>query len=302
MSSPLEDTTVLASTKPAPNTLFQREHVPTRLKTGSLTHIGMKRKQNQDHYAVIQRRREQEVIQSDLPMEDFPSTEDVAYLMIVADGIGGSEFGELASRLVIQKIWELGEQAASWVMRLSDIDTQQYEERARAYAAAIQNFLASESENATLRLDMGTTATSAYIVGRDAIIAHVGDSRAYLLRDNELRQITEDQTMAQKMLKLGYDEESVTDFHRILANYFGTGMSGVPEVEMQHIELQEDDRLLLCTDGLFKELNDGQLRDQLSASQDPQTICDTMLKAALDSGGRDNITMILAEIDHENCE
>lgn len=292
-----EDTAEMPLTEVVSKAFFRQKHVPTRLKIGSLTHLGKKRKQNQDHYAVIQRRRSQEVIQSDMPLEDFQSTEDIAYLMIVADGIGGSAFGELASRLVIQKIWELGTHAASWIMRLSDINQQQTKERVQAYAESLQNFLNEESENALFRLDMGTTATSAYVIGRDAIIAHVGDSRAYLLRDNKLQQITEDQTMAQKMIKLGYDEEKVADFHRILANYFGTGMSGTPEVEIQHIELQDDDRLLLCTDGLFKELTEEELREHLTAGQDPQQTCDAMLAASLNRGGRDNITMIVAEID-----
>jgi protein phosphatase len=135
------------------------------------------------------------------------------------------------------------------------------------------------------------------VIGHDAIVCHVGDSRAYLLRDGKLEQLTQDQTMAQKMMDMGYDEEKVTDFHRILANYFGTGMKAPPHVDIHHIELRNDDRMLLCTDGLFKELNDEEICDHLTAGLEPQETCEAMLKEALDRGGRDNITMILAEID-----
>lgn len=297
MGNPLEDTAEYPLTEIVTKTFFTHRYKPVDLKIGSLTHQGYKRKQNQDHYAVMKRRRTQELIQSDLPLEDFQGVEDVAHLMIVADGIGGSAFGELASRLVIQKIWELAAISASWVMRLSDLNAQQVKERIAAYAEELQSHLDRESEGAIFRLDMGTTITAAYLIGHDAIICHVGDSRAYRLHEGELEQITEDQTMAQKLINMGYEEDTVADFHRILANYFGTGMTGPPHVAIYHIELQNEDRLLLCTDGLSKELTNDEIREHLTAGLEPQETCEAMLKDALDHGGRDNVTMILAEID-----
>ena len=234
---------------------------------------------------------------SDLMSENFDSIKDSAYLLMVADGIGGSDFGEYAARLVIHKIWELGAHSVSWVMGLENLHHDEIQERIDAYAEVLQFHIDKESHYPGYSLDMGTTITAGYLVGREAVISNVGDSRAYLFRDGDLRQLTEDQTLARKMIRAGHDPEKVSDFHRILANYFGTGLSHIPDVEIHHFEFQNDDRLLLCTDGLFRELSHAEICDHISQACSPQEICDQMLSKALERGGRDNITLIVAEIE-----
>ncbi|MDB4679406.1 protein phosphatase 2C domain-containing protein [Planctomycetaceae bacterium] len=235
---------------------------------------------------------------SDLPLDEFEKSEDFAHLLLVADGIGGSTFGELASRIVIQKIWELATHSASWVMKLKDFDAQQIRERIEAYAQAMQKSLEAEIGSDTrTELSLGTTLTTAYVIGLDAIISHVGDSRAYLLSDGVLKQQTEDQTLARKLMKFGHDEAQVRKFHNILANWFGTGVVGNPVVEIRHLSLKVGDKILLCSDGLTKELTDLEIQDMLNDSVEPQTICDNLLAAALEKGGRDNVTMIVAEVE-----
>lgn len=300
MIDPLDDTQDYPVRERAANSFFVDNYQPIQLNIAALTHLGKKRKENQDHYAVIRRNRTQEVLQSDLPWENIPNVEDESHLLVVADGIGGTAFGELASRLVIQKIWELTSVSASWVMRFSDLDSQQVRERLQTLSDEVQAHLDRESQGSQLRLDMVTTLTTAYIMGQDAIISHIGDSRAYLFREGELRQLTEDQTLAQKMLKLGYAADQVSDFHRVLANYFGTSLSEAPNFYIHSFELQESDRLLLCTDGLTNELTDEEIRDHLATGQEPQEACEELLQAALEQGGRDNITMILAKIGLQN--
>lgn len=276
--------------------LFAEQYDPVSVKLGTVTDVGKKRTENQDHYLVIKRRRSQEVLRTDLPMGDFESQEDVAFLLIVADGIGGSAFGELASRLVLQKIWELTTRAVCWGMRMPDNFLDQAKKRLTVYAAELQHYLTEMSGGTEFQLDLGTTATSAYIAGRDAVISHVGDSRAYLFREGQLELLTQDQTVAQLMLNAGHEPEDVEKFHRVLANYFGTGMPGTPAVAIYHRKLQDEDRLLLCTDGLSKELTDDVIRAHLAAGMGPQETCETLLLDALEHGGRDNITILIADI------
>ena len=262
---------------------------------GARTHAGHKRSENQDHHAVIRRRRSQDVLLADVALDPSYAAEDLAYLLMVADGMGGAAFGEFASRVVIQTAWELTARAASWVMRLKNFDTQQVRERVQAYVTEFQRALRTQSAIDTRLSGMGTTLTVAYILGHDLLVSHIGDCRAYLLRGETLMRITEDQTLAQRMIAMGGEPEEVARFQHVLSNCLSTYDEFV-EAALFHVPLRPGDRLLLCSDGLTKELSDDDLALELKASAAPTTICDRLLGLALDRGGRDNITVLVADI------
>jgi protein phosphatase len=127
------------------------------------------------------------------------------------------------------------------------------------------------------------------------LVSHIGDCRAYLLRGETLMRITEDQTLAQRMIAMGGEPEEVARFQHVLSNCLSTYDEFV-EAALFHVPLRPGDRLLLCSDGLTKELSDDDLALELKASAAPTTICDRLLGLALDRGGRDNITVLVADI------
>lgn len=266
---------------------------------GAASHKGLVREHNEDHFAVIQRCRSRRVLLTNLPLSDLESDDDVSYGLVVADGVGGAVFGELASRLAIRTFGEMSMRATSWLMKLKDADAQQVRDRVDAYAKAIQQAFVDEARRNPETKGMGTTWTSATLLEDHAIIAHVGDSRAYLFRNGTLDQITRDHTLAQLLKEQGSPEAELPAYRRTLLNYFGGGESENVPVEMHDIALHPGDRLLLCTDGLSDFCNEDDLGGVLSARPQPQAACDELVAMALARGGKDNVTVIVAAI-HKN--
>ena len=179
-------------------------------------------------------------------------------------------------------------------MRLRSLAGQQVQERIDAYVTEMDRTLHAMGEADSDLAGMGTTWTSIYVVGSNAIIVQIGDSRAYLLRKGTLKQITRDQTLAQAMIDSGVPPEDTTRVRHILTNCLG-GSQKVVSPSIGHLALQDGDRLLLCTDGLTDQVTDSEMADLLGWSSSPQIACDVLVQLALDRGGKDNITVIVAE-------
>jgi serine/threonine protein phosphatase PrpC len=179
-------------------------------------------------------------------------------------------------------------------MRLRSLAGQQMQERIDAYVTEMDRTLHAMGEADSDLAGMGTTWTSIYVVGSNAIIVQIGDSRAYLLRKSDLKQITHDQTVAQALIDSGVPPEDTTRVRHILTNCLG-GREKVASPSIGHLALQDGDRLLLCTDGLTDEVTDSEMAALLSRRSSPQDACDALLQLALDRGGKDNVTVIVAE-------
>lgn len=273
---------------------FVAPYPPIAVRFGAATHIGRVRPNNEDHYAVIRRVRSQSVLAANFPRETLPHDADEAYLFVVADGMGGAAAGELASRIVLQRAWELARQASSWIMRFRDLSAQQVVERVEAYTLELHQTLREHGEADPKLAGMGTTWTSAYTVGWDAVIAHIGDSRAYHWHAGELRQITRDHTLAQAFIDQGAAPEAVGRVRHILTNSLGASeQPAYPEVH--HVPLAAGDKLLLCTDGLTDDVSNEKIAELLGQHGTPQAICDAVIAVALEHGGRDNVTVIVGE-------
>lgn len=272
--------------------------VPVHLQFGGASHVGRVRRNNEDHFAIICRHRSQKVLLSNLPPGVLSPFGEEAYCFIVADGMGGAAAGEWASRLALQTAWDLADQASSWLMRFHDLSAQQVRERTEAFASEIHRTLLEYGRADAELTGMGTTWTSAYVVGWDALISHVGDSRAYLFRKGELSQITRDQTLAQDLIDSGVPEERTRGVRNVLTNSLGGKRDSVtPDVE--HLAIQDGDRLLLCTDGLSELVSDREIAEIVGGSLPPQAVCDALVQRALDNGGRDNVTVIVAEYSRD---
>jgi protein phosphatase len=276
---------------------FFAEDVPAlRVTVGAATHPGSVRENNEDHYAVIRRTRTREVVLSNLPAGVMLPHLDEAHLFMVADGIGGAAFGELASRLVIQTTWELEGQATSWVMKLTDIDALQLRERVSAYVQRIEERLREYGRDHPELAGMGTTLTCAHVMGRDAVITHIGDSRVYLCRGGVCRQITSDHTLGELLKSGGLDARAVDRMRHVLVNCLAVNQTTRAVPELRHVALEDGDRLLVCTDGLSEMVADEEIGEVIDAQPDPQPACDELIRRALQHGGRDNVTVVLAAI------
>ncbi|QDU37535.1 Serine/threonine phosphatase stp [Maioricimonas rarisocia] len=263
---------------------------------GGVSDRGRVNPHNEDHFAVIHRTRSQHAVLSNLPEGDLGLHSDEAYLLIVADGVGGNAFGELASRLAIRTLWEVASQAAHWIMRVSDIDLDDIRERVDAHVEVLQRFFRERALSQPATAQMGTTWTSAYVMGQDAIIAHIGDSRAYLCRNGRLRRVTRDHTLAQMLIETGLQAEKADRFQHVLVNCFGAHASET-KAEVRCVHLDDGDSLLLCTDGLTRHLDDAQIEQHLCSPKTPQAICESLVGAAVEDGGTDNVTAVVVRIN-----
>jgi len=190
--------------------------------------------------------------------------------------------------------FDLTDQASSWVMRLRSLAAQQIQERIDAYVTEMHRTLRTMGEADPELAGMGTTWTSIYVVGWNALVVQIGDSRAYLCRKQRLSQITRDQTLAQVLIDTGVPAEKTLGVKHILTNSLG-GKSNVAVPSVDHVPLHDGDRLLLCTDGLTDHVSSNELAELLNSSLGPQPVCDALVQRALDHDGSDNITVVVAD-------
>jgi len=265
------------------------------VEAGSASHQGLVRAENQDHFLVVRRQRRQEVVACSIPPDTISTGDDETWLLLVADGVGGGAFGEVASRLVVTKIAELSAGASSWLMSLPDEASREPYLRVRRYVETLQQAFRDARARGLLTDPSGTTCTCAYLVGTHAVLANIGDSRAYLLRDGQLRQLTKDHTLAQQLIELGVARDRAGKFGHVLTKHLGTHDRAV-NADVNCVRLSEGDNLLVCSDGLTNELDDEQIAAVLRLPESPQQRCDKLLHMALAAGGRDNITVVLASV------
>ena len=287
-----EDTVDVFSSGQFAEKFFAPSSHRLQIEFGAATHPGSVRSNNEDHYAVVKRRRTSELILTNLSPDDLILADDTAFGLVVADGMGGASFGELASRLALQRLFELAQQATSWVMKLTDVEVQQIRRRRRVHPGNSGHVARAHRRDPALA-GMGTTWTSAHLLLPQVLVVHIGDSRAYLLHGGELHQITRDETMAQAYIEAGMDPGRVKNFRHLLLNSLG-GDTDEVTAQIHQLEIAPGDQLLLCTDGLTDMVPDREIATIMKQSSSPQSACDELVGAALEYGGKDNVTVILA--------
>jgi protein phosphatase len=277
--------------------LFGPTSPVVRVEFGALSHPGKVRLNNEDHFSVVRRRRSREVLLTNLPDDVVPtSLHDDVYAMAVADGIGGAAFGELASMLALQAGWDLTTHAFKWHFQMNESEAEELKELLKVYGQLIHRKLQDEAAHDPRLAGMGTTITGALTIGTDAFIAHVGDSRAYLFRDGILQQLTRDHTLAQQLTDAGVLPSVSAASRRMqnmLVNCLGGSRSEV-DLDVHQVQLADGDRLLLCTDGLTDMVDDAEISRILQQHADPKFACEKLVERAIDHGGRDNVTVVLA--------
>ena len=263
----------------------------------ALSHQGLVRSNNEDHFLVTRLGRTLETMITSLPDRDAPKlAEEVNYVMIVADGMGGHAAGEVASRMALSAIVSLALDIPDWILKLNEEYAREIEDRTRARVREVGALLVKEAAQDPALSGMGTTLTAARSLGRDLQITHVGDSRAYLFRGGRLHHLTRDHTYAQLLVDLGRlpSTDQADPRHRhLLTNALG-GSDRDVKVDIDLMKLEDGDRVLLCSDGLTEMVDDKTIAGILASESGSQQACEILVKRALDNGGRDNITVIVA--------
>jgi PPM family protein phosphatase len=264
---------------------------------GALTHAGKVRKNNEDHYLVGRLGRSLEPLMTNMPPGQLPEhLAEYGYGMLVADGMGGAAAGEVASQMAINLLVKLIIDTAKWGRRIDEQEAEALMGRIESYYRAIHSELVRHAEINPAIAGMGTTLTVAYSFCSDLFVAHVGDSRAYLFREKQLRQLTHDHTFAQRLADLGEIPQEEVAKHRLrhlLTNVLG-GHAGPVVTELEQFQLADHDRLLLCSDGLTDMVDDATIETVLRDIEPPQKSAERLLDLALEAGGKDNITIVLA--------
>jgi protein phosphatase len=208
-----------------------------------------------------------------------------AGVFAVCDGMGGAAAGEVASRLTVDSLIE----------RLCSVSSREDRRVAleESIAAANRLVFARAGQNASLQ-GMGTTLVVAAIQDNCALIAHVGDSRCYLFRDGRLSRQTDDHSLVEEQVRLGHMTQQDADrspLRNVITRAVGTQKSVEPEIT--ELPLESGDTLLLCSDGLTREVSEDRIAAILSGPEKIQDLCRHLIDAANAAGGHDNITVIL---------
>jgi PPM family protein phosphatase len=236
--------------------------------------------------------------------EDCYCTREDIGLYMVADGMGGHVAGEVASRVAVDAIQSFIEETAgadknrTWPFPFEPSLSLDGNRIKAAFRLANRRIAATIAESQDLR-GMATTA-SALLAGTDAAcVAHVGDSRVYVLRDGELSQITHDHSWVEEQVRAGTLSASAARLHP-WRNVVTRALSGGddPEVDVTELNLLAGERFLLCSDGLFSVVTDAEIArifsDRTRALAD---VCRQLVDAANSAGGPDNITVVVLEVD-----
>ncbi len=266
------------------------------IDTFGITHPGAVRKENQDHFLIASLSRQMLVDRTSLPSDaDLPIVpERLASLAMVADGVGSGGGGEEASRLAVQAITQYVTESTH-AFYASDVaaDPVAFERVLSEAALQCHASLLEKAANDPAHKRYGTTLTLWLGLWPHAYLLQVGDSRCYLFRDEQLAQLSRDQTMAQDLVDKGV--LSRTGAHNspwahVLSSAIG-GQQAAPVVT--RITRDWGTVVLLCSDGLTKHVSDERITERLSSMTSSKQVSEDLLQDALDDGGSDNITIIV---------
>jgi PPM family protein phosphatase len=272
---------------------------PLTVKSFGVTDKGKVRTTNEDQFLIAELIHAIRIGQTSLREPKLQVGDERAHLFLVADGMGGHRAGERASGLAVAAIEQFTLNSFRWFF---GSDSRDAERVLAQFQAAIRHADARILEEAAEHPElsgMGTTVTMAFHLGAQLCVIHVGDSRAYLYRDHELFQLTEDHTVVADMVRSGSLRPDQVADHRLrhtITNVVGGPELGV-NVEARALEVQSGDRLLLCSDGLTEMVANEVIAATLDAESAPEAAAMKLLARANEGDASDNITLIVARFD-----
>jgi protein phosphatase len=259
-----------------------------------LTHVGRVRAENQDHFLLATVHKRVNVIATNLgSQQQLPSGEQrVAFLAMVADGVGGEEGGAEASAVALESAMEYVNDSMSCLFD-RDVAESTFTDLLQRCAWKSHEAIRERASANERHASMATTLTLFMGVWPAYYLVQLGDSRYYLWREGRLMQITRDQTLANDLVDQGILSRAQaphTKFAHVLSSALGAD-TAEPVVTRLHAEW--DSVHLLCSDGLTKHVNDERIADRLAHMTSAKQVCEQLLEDALEDGGTDNITIIV---------
>ena len=249
---------------------------PLRIEVAGETNVGMKRNHNEDNFSVLEE----------------------SGLYIVADGMGGHASGEVASKMAVDALQEFFTSTAddperTWPYKMDR--AKGYEENRLITGIKLANLRIYESAQRDARQrGMGTTIVTVFAVESGVYIAHVGDSRVYRLRDKKLEQLTEDHSLLNDYIKMKrLTAEEIANFPHKNVIVRALGMKDTVKVDSRFEQPQENDIILLCSDGLSGPVSDEEMLEITTSNSDIKAAAAKLTERANANGGPDNITVVL---------
>lgn len=256
--------------------------------------VGLVREHNEDNFVIAN------LATGDRHPRDATFVDEVGapgIMFTVCDGMGGAAAGEVASRMAVDILHEALRRGGA----PADRDT-----LARRLVSAVEEagkriYDAAQKERS--RRGMGTTSTAAVLVDKILFIAEVGDSRAYLVRRGQMKQLTKDQSLVNQLIEAGHlteAEAEAFEHSNIILQALGTAET--VQVDLTFVELRKGDRLMMCSDGLSGLVHADVLRETLVGVADPAECATKLIEFAEAAGGHDNITVVVANFEGDGLE
>lgn len=234
-----------------------------------MTHIGRRRDMNQDYMYT-----------STTPVGSLPN------LFVVADGMGGHNAGEYASRFTVDKVVEV----------ISQNEQQEPVAAMKEALTEANSQLLEEAGADPSKSGMGTTVVAATVIGDLLHVANIGDSRLYVIDHEAIRQITRDHSLVEEMVRLGEMDKAAAKVHpdkNIITR--AIGVTRELAVDFFEVELRPEDMILLCSDGLTNMVEDEEIKEIVLEQKNIVEKAEKLINTANENGGKDNITVILIE-------
>ena len=261
---------------------------------GARSRRGPLRFQNDDHFMVLRLGRYQDTLLTSLSDDDVPRRFDEhGYGMVVADGLGSA--GEIASRLAVSTLVHLALSFGKWNLRIDVPVAEEVMDRADRFYRAVDATLLQAGQDSSRALQ--TTLTAVFTAGADLFFAHVGHSRAYLFRHDQLFQLTRDHTREPepgRTRTLTAVAGGTRDVRQVVTETLGREGAGIPRVDIERLGMLDGDLLLLCTNGLTDVVDDARIAMTLTMHPMPDDQCRALVELAASSGGQDDVTVVAA--------
>jgi serine/threonine protein phosphatase PrpC len=261
-----------------------------------LTHPGLVREQNEDQFLLCTVHPQVRVHGTSLTGIEAlaESSERLATILLVADGVGGSAAGSRASRVATEAVTRYVARSLRCYQAASALNHGEFEETLRAAALEAHESVRTEAAARPGEQGMATTLSLGIVVWPWLYVVQVGDSRCYVYQDGQLRQITRDQTFAEEMVERGVFTRAAAEaspLAHVLSSAIGAS-EAVPEVTRVDVR-KRGCVILVCTDGLTKHVSDREIAEHLGRMTSAEQVCGALLQLALDRGGTDNITIVI---------
>jgi protein phosphatase len=275
-----------------------------KMECAGLTDLGRVRASNQDHYLIANLKKSMLVESTSLPLvaQSRLYGGSLGRLLMVADGMGGHAAGERASTLAIDTLVEKLLNSVHWFFNLDRDAEDDFIDDLQQLLRAAHLRIVRAGERDLERRGMGTTLTMAYVNWPRLYVVHAGDSRCYLIRRGDVEQLTTDHTLARQLVEAGGlrpEEAQRSRWSNVLWNVLG-GHRDELTAEVRRADLVPGDAILLCSDGLYRHVDEQEMAACLGRDCDVAEMCRDLVNLANERGGEDNVTVVVAQFGFEN--